>query len=59
MLLGAFVFWVSLDSSKRDAGYEERVWYLPIESSFQNRGTRCLESSYGIQEIPYHARASL
>jgi len=25
MLLGAFVFLVGLDSSKRDAGYEERV----------------------------------
>ncbi|MDK9762927.1 hypothetical protein KI743_13025 [Vibrio sp. D420a] len=49
-----------VDASKRDARYEERVPFQFIESSFQNRGTRCLESFfYGIEEIPYHARASL
>lgn len=44
----------------RDERYEEHVPFQFIESLFQNRETRCLESFfYGIEEIPYHARASL
>jgi hypothetical protein len=46
MLLGAFVFLVNLDASMRDARYEERVPFQFIGSSFQNRGTRYLESSF-------------
>ncbi|WP_191907706.1 hypothetical protein [Vibrio fortis] len=50
---------VCLDASMRDERYEERVPFQFIESSFQNRGAKCLESSYGMEDIPYHARASL
>ena len=52
MLLGAFVFLVGLDSSKRDAGYEERVPIQFIESSLQTQGTRYQESFTVFKRFP-------